>query len=232
MKIFCWISVLALMLGVAPSRMAAQTVNQAQNALTNQDVIDLLNTGLSYDIVVAKIKSSPCNFDTSPSALKDLKTAGVSDAVILAMVQASAKPAIQPAPADASSGQASSSDFAYIRVYRPRLVPGGGINPPILIDDKVVAKLVNSRRFSVRVSPGPHTVKSDDNTSEISLDVKGGQEYYVSVQEIPGRFPKLKGKLTLVAIEQGKGEYKLTKPLDDDKKIDKSMIEPDTDTSN
>jgi SH3 domain-containing protein len=56
--------------------------------LTNKDVLEMLNAELSQEVVVAKIKSSSCKFDTSPDALKALKTAKVPDAVILAMVQA------------------------------------------------------------------------------------------------------------------------------------------------
>ena len=44
--------------------------------------------GLTQEVVLAKIKGSVPNFDTSPKVLQELKAAGVSDAVILAMVQA------------------------------------------------------------------------------------------------------------------------------------------------
>jgi len=53
-----------------------------------QDVLDLHEAGLPEQVLIAKIKSSQSNFDTSPSQLKQLKAAGVADAVILAMVQA------------------------------------------------------------------------------------------------------------------------------------------------
>ena len=43
---------------------------------------------LPAEIVVAKIKSSRCRFDTLPEILKHLKAAGVLDSVILAMVKA------------------------------------------------------------------------------------------------------------------------------------------------
>jgi hypothetical protein len=56
--------------------------------LTNGDVTFLLKSGLATEIVVAKINSSACDFNTSTTALQELKTAGVPDAVILAMVQA------------------------------------------------------------------------------------------------------------------------------------------------
>ncbi|MGA8304280.1 MAG: SH3 domain-containing protein [Candidatus Acidiferrales bacterium] len=56
--------------------------------LTNKDVLDLHKAGLPEQVLVAKIKSSQTNFDTSPSQLKELKAAGLADAVILAMVEA------------------------------------------------------------------------------------------------------------------------------------------------
>lgn len=56
-------------------------------SLTNKDVVEMLKAGLSADVVVAKIKSSATNFDTSPAALTELKAANVPDAVILAMVK-------------------------------------------------------------------------------------------------------------------------------------------------
>jgi hypothetical protein len=63
---------------------------RAQSAapLTNKDVIDLVKMGMSSDVIVAKIKNSPSNFDTSLAALQDLKMANVPEPVILAMVNA------------------------------------------------------------------------------------------------------------------------------------------------
>jgi len=58
-----------------------------QKQLTNQDVKDLVSVGLSSDVIVDKIQAAAAtNFDTSVSALKDLKTANVPDAVIRAMI--------------------------------------------------------------------------------------------------------------------------------------------------
>lgn len=58
-------------------------------ALANSDVVGMFKAGISAEIIVAKIKNTPCSFDTSPAALKELKDAGLTDNVILAMVQAS-----------------------------------------------------------------------------------------------------------------------------------------------
>jgi len=71
---------------------AAKNLAQAQTAnaaLDNKDVLEMLKSGLAQEIVIAKIKTSICKFDSTPAALQELKTAGVPDAVILAMVNAS-----------------------------------------------------------------------------------------------------------------------------------------------
>jgi S1-C subfamily serine protease len=73
----------------------SQQEQSTSTALTNTDVLDMLKAGLPPSIVIAKIKTSKCNFDTSPAALGALKSAGVPDDVLLMMVEAppgSAKP--------------------------------------------------------------------------------------------------------------------------------------------
>lgn len=75
-------------LATARPQTSVNSSQQEQTALTNQDVLEMLKSGLSSEIVVAKIKTSPSKFDTSPAALQELKTANVPEAVMLAMVQA------------------------------------------------------------------------------------------------------------------------------------------------
>ena len=57
-------------------------------ALTNTNIMKMHVMGLGADVIVAKIKGSPCEFDTSPGALQKLKQTGLPNKVILAMVQA------------------------------------------------------------------------------------------------------------------------------------------------
>lgn len=59
-----------------------------EEALKNQDVIDLAKAGLDDATILAKIVNSKCQFDTSPNALIQLKKTGVSAAIIKAMVGA------------------------------------------------------------------------------------------------------------------------------------------------
>ena len=73
----------------APTPTPTPPATSSPAPLTNKDVLELVKAQLPADVIVAKIQASPCNFDTSPSALKDLKGAAVPDAVILAMVKSS-----------------------------------------------------------------------------------------------------------------------------------------------
>ncbi|MEK7992817.1 MAG: hypothetical protein AAB403_03330 [Planctomycetota bacterium] len=85
------------------------------------DVIQLVQAGLSEDLVIAKVKKNGKAFDLSTNQLLQLKKAGVSDNVIRALLDPSAElapqaPAPPPAPAapptpspDAPSSQPSPS---------------------------------------------------------------------------------------------------------------------------
>lgn len=64
--------------------------SKSRAALTNEDVSTMISSGLSPSVVIAKIDSSSCNFDTSPHALEKLKQSGVPNSVILVMVKKAA----------------------------------------------------------------------------------------------------------------------------------------------
>jgi hypothetical protein len=130
-------------------------------------------------------------------------------------------------PAAAPAKQAS--EFAYLRVYRQKRFTGSALAPSIYVDDKQIARVGNGRRFTMRLLPGSHAVRSDDKSSAITLDAKAGQDYYIRVEEATG-FWKGHGKLTLVMPEQGSPEYKLQKPVEEDRKVAKELIEEDKDT--
>ena len=98
--------------------------------LTNKDVLDLHRAGLPEQVIVAKIKSSQTNFDTSPLQLKELKAAGLADTVILAMVEA---PAGQPKP----SGVADPPDVANTSSSpSPTTVPSDGKTRVLVTDSQ------------------------------------------------------------------------------------------------
>lgn len=68
--------------------------------LTNDDIVKMVRAKLNDSVVVAKIKSSPCKFDTSTEALIKLNQVGVSDAVLAAMAEG---PTAVPTPAKTAS---------------------------------------------------------------------------------------------------------------------------------
>jgi len=55
--------------------------------LTNDDIIAMTQAKLADAVIVAKIRSSDCAFNTSPQALIGLKQSGISDVVLAAMAE-------------------------------------------------------------------------------------------------------------------------------------------------
>jgi hypothetical protein len=86
-----WIFVLAATLLFASVLVFAQqspeTPAASATTLTNADVEKMVEAKLADPIIIAKIHASTCNFDTSTATLLKLKAAGISDAVIQAMVE-------------------------------------------------------------------------------------------------------------------------------------------------
>ncbi|MBV8859484.1 MAG: hypothetical protein JOZ02_21310 [Acidobacteria bacterium] len=118
---------------------------QAQPArpLTNADVLSMVEAKLATEIVVEKIKASPCDFDTSPAALGRLKESGVPDALLLVMVMS---PKCNPQPARrvavrVPAGTPVELETAY--TINSQLVRAGDavsfrVVNPVLVDGQVV----------------------------------------------------------------------------------------------
>jgi hypothetical protein len=106
---------LLFILAITVSLSASQkTQNPNSKPLTNADVLDMLNAGVSDQVVVAKIKKSACDFDTSPTTLKSLRASKISDAVILAMIAASVDPnAASASPVVESAARPARVDCSY-----------------------------------------------------------------------------------------------------------------------
>src|SRR6185295_7797584 len=56
--------------------------------LTNSDVVTMIRAKLPSLLIIEKINTSSCLFDTFPSVLAELKYKGVPDDVLMAMVKA------------------------------------------------------------------------------------------------------------------------------------------------
>lgn len=63
----------------------------AQNTMDNAAVIKLVKAGLSDDLVISTINSQPGTYDASPDGIIALKSAGLSDKVVAAMVAKAAQ---------------------------------------------------------------------------------------------------------------------------------------------
>jgi len=65
----------------------AQKIQEAQaNTLTNEDIIELTSKKIPNSLIIQKIKTSDCKFDTSTDALVKLTNSGVSEDVISIMM--------------------------------------------------------------------------------------------------------------------------------------------------
>jgi len=69
-----------------PKDVSAAPSAAVETLLGNQDVIKMVKAGLDDTLIIAKITSSKCQFDTSTDALIQLKESGVSAAVLKVIV--------------------------------------------------------------------------------------------------------------------------------------------------
>src|SRR5262245_60941428 len=59
---------------------------EPQHVLSNSDIINMAKSGIGDATIILSIQKSQTKFDTGPDGLIQLKTAGVSDAVLNAML--------------------------------------------------------------------------------------------------------------------------------------------------
>jgi hypothetical protein len=141
-KLVCSILMLSLSMAVFAFPSVAQdpapVPNKPAAALTNQNVVDMLKAGLTADVVVAKIKSSQTDFDTSPFALAELKTANVPDEVILAMVKGPAGTAVPKPEALNADGTVNVPDGTEIEIQLKTNVSGEELKVGDVVDFEVV----------------------------------------------------------------------------------------------
>ena len=168
-----------------------------------------------------------CDICGRDAAKRDVTRRGFMKGGALALIGTSTIPAFLSRSVLAEvTTAAANGDVVHLHVYRQHRGINSTFAPSIFVDDKQIARVSNGSRFTIKLSPGAHSIRSDDNSSAISLDAKPGQEYFIRVDEVMG-MPKSHGKLTMMSPEQGGPEYKLQKPLEDKHKIARDMIEGD-----
>jgi hypothetical protein len=87
-RIFSLFGVALLLASLSYAQQPTSPPATRAEALTNSDVLKMVEAKLTDDLIIGKIKSSPSDFDTSIDAILKLKAAGASDAIIHAMVEA------------------------------------------------------------------------------------------------------------------------------------------------
>jgi hypothetical protein len=109
---------LAWLQAMVAAILATSLVHAAPPApLTNQDVVALVASGLPDAVIVAKVQTSDCRFDTSPDALVQLRASHVPDTVLLAMVQAGASADRAPATSSSPPNAAAADSDGKTRVF-------------------------------------------------------------------------------------------------------------------
>lgn len=124
------------------SRPAAKGPAARGETLTNKGVIALTGAGLSPELIVAKMEGSACAFDLSADGLVALKKAGVTDAVLQAMLsRASNKAGATSAkPASPAASKAPKLEFANHPYLRSRAT--GAWNPLEKATSSMKSKMV------------------------------------------------------------------------------------------
>ena len=120
--------------------------------------------------------------------------------------------------------QSDASAQPTVYIYRYKQFVGSALQPSVYCDEVQLARMENGRYFAVKLDPGKHTFRSNDQQSGVELDLKAGQEYFLRVEIATGML-KGHGRLVLTAPEQGRFEVKAgLKPLDEGKDVDKTRV--------
>lgn len=212
----------------------------AQQAMNNDSVVKMVKAGLSDEIIVSTINSSPGTYDTSADALIALKTAGVSDKVISAIVAklsgAPAAPAVvqtqqnTPAPAVQEPEVMSKIYFLDPGSHALKLLPGeqwkrknkGGFGSVKAVD------IVSGQHSSFRISSKDKIVfvfrpLPDQQNANIlqgiriyPFEVKSNErDCIVDTQKTGFRGPTRQGNLDVVSLQvvkYGTSSYALNPP--------------------
>lgn len=116
------------------------------------------------------------------------------------------------------------STYATAHIYRHTPDVSGG-KPKIYLDGVELARMQGERYLNVMVDAGRHSLRTDE--SEVILDCKAGEEYYLRVgRKGLGMFSPPKAHLSLVASEQGEEEIYALEALNPGDIRDRSKLAP------
>lgn len=177
----------------------------AQQTLNNESVIKLVKAGLTDDLILSTVNASPGAYDTSADGLIALKTAGVSDKVVAALVvRASAPtPGAQPTAAPPSTAvfasgiSASQNSSPTVQAPAPQPPPppfhsaDGKVRVYVtdhpIFESNGIAKAAGDRHGASAAAVS-HTQAGDDpRTVEIEADILKVCPIYIVASNNPDR---------------------------------------------
>ena len=119
---------------------------------------------------------------------------------------------------------ANRSTYATTHIYRHAPDVSGG-KPKIYLDGVELARMQGDRYLNVMVDAGSHSLRTDK--SEVILDCRAGEEYYVRVgRKGLGMISPPKAHLSLVPNEQGEEEIYALESLNRGDIRDRSKLAP------
>ena len=136
---------------------------------------------------------------------------------------ASPTPAPAQTPAETPAPPVVNDAKPKIYFYRIKQFTGSALEPSVFCDEKELARMDNGRYFVVTLEPGKHTCRMGDKQTGFEIDMKPGEEYYAKITIDMGLF-KGRGRLTLLANEQGAFELKKVQLLGADKVKDRTLV--------
>lgn len=89
----------------------------AQEALTNDAVVKMVQSGLGEGLVISMIQGQPGKYSLSPDELVKLKNAGVSEKILAAMASKGSGSGSPATPSSATAGDADIPQNIDIGVY-------------------------------------------------------------------------------------------------------------------
>ncbi|NIM00663.1 MAG: hypothetical protein GTN89_07235 [Acidobacteria bacterium] len=115
--------------GLMVALLAFSVAWSAQESLTQEDVVRLFVQGMDKDALIAKIESSPGDYDVSEDMLDELRIAGIPDEVLQAMVRRQAE--LRAASEEVAADEPSAGPRLVLRL-NPNWKPSGDESLPVL----------------------------------------------------------------------------------------------------
>lgn len=100
---------LMLLVLIGSAGLAAPSVAESPKALTNNDVVQMVQAGLPESTILLSVENAPAAYSTDPADLIALKTAGVTPSVLDAMLKKARESAPPPAVTTADKSSTAES---------------------------------------------------------------------------------------------------------------------------